>query len=137
MDNIYRSASLTIVAAAGSDANAGLPDVRRPRTVTQHVAMVKGYELTTVPELPTFAIESSVWSQRAWTYQEQTLSYRMLGVLTSRPTSVVSPPTLKSLSTKPRSMTVTLAGHTHRKWFKSHEKQEDNGRSANHYWVIC
>lgn len=59
MDNIYRSASLTIVAAAGSDANAGLPDVRRPRTVTQHVAMVKGYELTTVPELPTFAIESS------------------------------------------------------------------------------
>lgn len=81
MDTIYRSASLTIVAAAGPDTNAGLPGVRRPRAVSQHTAMVKGYELTTVPELPTFAINSSVWSRRAWTYQELRLSHRIIGFL--------------------------------------------------------
>lgn len=81
MDTRYRCATLTIVAAAGPDANSGLPGVRRPRKVTQNIVMVKGYELTTVPELPTFAIENSVWSRRAWTYQERRLSHRMIGFL--------------------------------------------------------
>ena len=78
MDLIYRYAAFTIVAAAGTDANAGLPAFCGTRTVSQHSATVQGVDLITVPRSVSALVEKSKWNTRAWTLQEYALSTRLL-----------------------------------------------------------
>ena len=79
MGNIYSQALLTIVAASGSNANAGLPGVRAfSRNSTQRTEHVQGMLLAN--ELPSLEdiIRQSYWNTRGWTYQEQILCKRYL-----------------------------------------------------------
>ncbi|KAK1761557.1 heterokaryon incompatibility protein-domain-containing protein [Echria macrotheca] len=80
MDAIYGCARLTLVAAAGSDAQAGLPGIRtgtRPRQ--QRVVRITSALLLS-KVLPTFksVVDHSTWNSRGWTYQERVLSERKL-----------------------------------------------------------
>ena len=82
MDHIYQNAYLTIVAAAGHDADYGLPGITcqlRPPSV---VAEINGQQFTSVPQLAKSVIPYSKWSSRGWTYQECVMSSRLL-VLTN------------------------------------------------------
>jgi hypothetical protein len=76
MDVIYGLARFTIVAAAGSDADAGLPGVRPgTRSVRQLEEEVQNMRLrsTLAARIP---VDHSPWNQRAWTLQERLLSRR-------------------------------------------------------------
>lgn len=79
MDSIYGAAVLTIVAAYGSDANAGLRGVRTgSRNFSQSAATI-WHDLTLVAAAPSPGdITESIWATRGWTYQEQLLSQRLL-----------------------------------------------------------
>lgn len=85
MDRIYGQAILTIIAAAGRDANAGILGVHPcPRLHPFSAVTIGG--ITVMPCLsndepkwpPEAIIESSVWNKRGWTYQERLLSRRRL-----------------------------------------------------------
>jgi hypothetical protein len=78
MTSVYGNAMLTIIAAAGEDANHGLPglDSFRP-----------GYEMADlgrykIAESYLFhgqrSVQGTIWATRAWTYQEMILSARCL-----------------------------------------------------------
>ncbi|KAL2064383.1 hypothetical protein VTL71DRAFT_4877 [Oculimacula yallundae] len=79
MDTIYRRAFLCIVAAAGTDANAGLPGVTTdlPRTIAPE-AFINNFDLVAIPEDGEFELNNSKWNSRAWTFQERVLSTRLL-----------------------------------------------------------
>jgi hypothetical protein len=82
MDQIYTQAALCIAAASGSDADAGLPRIRRKdeyRSMPQQCsATIRGMKLAnSLPDLPN-TVDQSVWSTRGWTYQERVLSKRIL-----------------------------------------------------------
>lgn len=77
MDQIYSSASITIIDASGNDAQNGLPGVSSfPRRLQQQVHIGN----TTLLELPrgNVEVETSKWATRGWTYQEGYLSPRRL-----------------------------------------------------------
>lgn len=85
MDLIYSGASLTIVAAAGTDADAALPGVRPDTRDLKHLQEVVKVNLPRGPQelavargllLPLLA--SSKWESRGWTYQERVFSHRLL-----------------------------------------------------------
>ena len=79
MGNIYSRALFTIVAASGTNANAGLPGVRPfSRDSTQRTECVQGIVLAN--ELPQFedVIKQSYWNTRGWTFQEKQLCKRHL-----------------------------------------------------------
>ncbi len=79
MNRIYELAQYTIVAAAGSDAEAGLPGlIPQSRRIFQMVKNVQGVDLA-VP-FPTLidAMATTKWATRGWTYQEQLLSGTMI-----------------------------------------------------------
>src|SRR5215469_1161420 len=67
MNLVYRNAILTIIAATGTDASAGLPGVRsRPRLQSQQSAVIApNLKLISLHSLKMF--ELSTWSTRAWT----------------------------------------------------------------------
>jgi hypothetical protein len=77
MNNIYRNALLTVAAADGKDADVGLvgldPGSRHIQSV---VGSVDNIFLTLEEPAPELA--HSVWSSRAWTYQEEQFSRRLL-----------------------------------------------------------
>lgn len=75
MNIIYQQAQLTIIAAAGKDANHGLPGVSRPRNSCPRVS-VGELDLLTVPQDAHKSIRESAWWERGWTYQEGVLSRR-------------------------------------------------------------
>ncbi|KFY27548.1 hypothetical protein V493_03429 [Pseudogymnoascus sp. VKM F-4281 (FW-2241)] len=79
MDKIYGRATLTIVALAGDDANAGLPGIgTTSRTVNQYSEIIQGLCLVAKsPELSGL-LWASRWESRAWTFQERILSRRLL-----------------------------------------------------------
>jgi hypothetical protein len=78
MDTIYGLASFTIVAAAGSDANAGLPGVRPgSRSIRQIERTVQKLRLTSTHSAK-IPVDLSQWNRRAWTFQERLLSKRCL-----------------------------------------------------------
>jgi hypothetical protein len=79
MNVIYRRAVLAIVAAAGLDANAGLPGLRPdlPRRAAP-AASISNLDLVAIPEEGEFEINHSKWNSRAWTFQERILSSRLL-----------------------------------------------------------
>ncbi|KAI1298060.1 heterokaryon incompatibility protein-domain-containing protein [Xylaria venustula] len=80
MDSIYKNAALTIVAAAGTDENYGLPGVSRARPARQLTFKKDGggFELVSTLPLPHSSITKSKWATRGWTYQEAILSQRRL-----------------------------------------------------------
>ncbi len=71
---------LTIVAASGFDANAGLAGISTgTRLSRQHIERVRDVEyVNMLPSLQHTLECSSKWSTRAWTYQEHILSRRLL-----------------------------------------------------------
>lgn len=96
MGTIYRQAFLTIIAASGEDANAGLTGIRPGSRQKQRVVEViprdesnkLGMALVTTCDHPPVNIggltntenevESSYWNSRGWTFQERALSRRCL-----------------------------------------------------------
>lgn len=78
MDQIYHNAEITVVAAAGQDAEHGLPGVSVARTERQIVATVGGITVSNMLEAAAGAIPFSRWNTRGWTYQERLLSRRLL-----------------------------------------------------------
>jgi hypothetical protein len=79
MDVIYQRALLTIVAAAGSDANAGLPGLRPdlPR-IRAPTANIRSLDLVALAADGETDVNRSKWNSRAWTFQERILSTRIL-----------------------------------------------------------
>ena len=79
MDSIYSKAELLVVAAAGSDANAGLPGVgSTPRRISQSIEKVTGTQFITAQPSVQEVLRQSVWISRGWTFQEANLSRRAL-----------------------------------------------------------
>ena len=81
MGSIYSGALFTIIAAAGDNANSGLAGVRRgSREQVQKIVKIADCELLTVIDIRNTpsGIEDTIWSQRAWTFQERALSNRVL-----------------------------------------------------------
>ena len=80
MDQIFDGAFATIIALSGDDANSGLPRVgSRSNSISQAVADF-GNENQLLSRMPTLKqqLQRSIWSQRAWTFQEGILSRRCL-----------------------------------------------------------
>lgn len=78
MDKIYQNAVLCIVAAAGRDANAGLPGVSAKRDVRQKIIDIDGIKLANaVPDLAS-SLGATFWRSRGWCFQENMLSSRKL-----------------------------------------------------------
>jgi hypothetical protein len=78
MRTIYLHADLTIVAAGGMDANAGLNSISSPRKASQHLEIVKGLWMVTAKPEYHLSVEEARWNSRAWTFQERMLSTRKL-----------------------------------------------------------
>ncbi|KAA8627872.1 hypothetical protein SMACR_08522 [Sordaria macrospora] len=92
MANVYAHSLFTIIAAAGDDANFGLPGIRTPRDAAQEVVPViapsdnqAGMSLITAlspthqsHEHPT---RKTVWASRGWTLQERALSRRAIVIM--------------------------------------------------------
>lgn len=79
MDLTYFSAFLNIVAAAGDNADIGLPGVSRlERSTLQKKAKLSDCEIVqALPSLPK-TVGSLLWDTRGWTYQERILATRCL-----------------------------------------------------------
>jgi hypothetical protein len=77
MDQIYRSADITIVASTGSNPQQGLPGVSNtPRR--QQLYLKAGKHTFASTENIREQINTSTWNSRGWTYQEMLLSRRRL-----------------------------------------------------------
>ncbi|KAF2461956.1 heterokaryon incompatibility protein-domain-containing protein [Lineolata rhizophorae] len=78
MDVIYSNAFVTLVAATGSDASAGLPGVRPySRGHEQSIADIGSSLQLLLPD-DRVSLERSRWASRGWTYQEYYFSKRRL-----------------------------------------------------------
>lgn len=79
MDRIYANASVTIVAAVGNNADAGLPGVSKTHRPRQPEFRVPGTEtvLLSIPD-GELGLKNSTWAKRGWTYQEGYFSKRRL-----------------------------------------------------------
>ncbi|KAF2850240.1 HET-domain-containing protein [Plenodomus tracheiphilus IPT5] len=86
MDQIYRNADLTIVAAAGENKMSGLPGVRLTKRKDRQVVCVDDVTVISNGDWPNLKVRKSKWFTRAWTLQEGLVSKRML-VFTEHQTS--------------------------------------------------
>ncbi|KAH3919392.1 hypothetical protein HBI56_026140 [Parastagonospora nodorum] len=78
MDAIYRSAALTIIAAAGEGPDHGLPGINGTTRTAQQTLRLGDFTLAQTLSHPSVALSASVWATRGWTYQEGLLSRRRL-----------------------------------------------------------
>ena len=78
MDVIYQRAYVTIVAAAGTDPNFGLPGVGATSRPPQACAWIGERCLVSTLADPRTLIKASKWMHRAWTYQESFFSTRSI-----------------------------------------------------------
>lgn len=78
MDLVYGNAHLTICAADGDNAEAGLGGLKPSRVVTQYDQLCAPGVRLMVSRLAETYIEESKWNTRAWTFQERLLSKRCL-----------------------------------------------------------
>jgi len=80
MAQIYLHAAVCLVAAAGSDANAGLPGVSTGRSLWHQSATEVGSDLWIGKRMPDMALllDESQWMTRGWTYQEFFFSRRCI-----------------------------------------------------------
>lgn len=79
MDRVYENAVLTIIAAAGEDADAGLPGIwPRRREIAPSVISTGGFRLQVAAAHCSLVewVRRSYWNTRGWTFQEQSLSRR-------------------------------------------------------------
>jgi hypothetical protein len=77
MDSIYLRAIVTIIAAAGDDANAGLPGVRPgTRSDNRDIISIQRRKFITAHAPAKEVIAKTAWWKRAWTFQEGWLSPR-------------------------------------------------------------
>jgi hypothetical protein len=79
MDSVYGKAVLTIVAAAGSDSNAGLPRAHpnAPR-ISQITERIHGRTFMLAQPSLNRVLRRSTWASRGWTFQEGKLSPHQL-----------------------------------------------------------
>jgi hypothetical protein len=72
MAQIYSYAAVCLIAAAGSNANAGLPGVSTGRLLSHQSATEVSNDLWIGKRMPDMAVllDESKWMTRAWTYQE-------------------------------------------------------------------
>lgn len=77
MDKIYANAFLTIIAAAGDNAQTGLPGVTKLHRRQQQEVRVRDVTLLELPDSED-DVRSSRWASRGWTYQECYFSTRRL-----------------------------------------------------------
>lgn len=78
MATIYRNAEITLIAAAGPDAEYGLPGVGGTPRHTQAVADYGSFSIFSTVNNTHDSIWDSVWNTRGWTFQEAILSRRRL-----------------------------------------------------------
>ncbi|KAK7728378.1 hypothetical protein SLS63_006607 [Diaporthe eres] len=78
MDAVYKHASLTIIAAAGTDESSGLPGVAQDRPAKQTSIQTDEVSILSTLPSPVHQIVESKWASRAWTFQEAILSRRRL-----------------------------------------------------------
>ncbi|KFA51975.1 hypothetical protein S40293_10026 [Stachybotrys chartarum IBT 40293] len=78
MDQIYHGADLTIVAAAGDNANFGLPGVGTTKRKKQQVVELERCTILSTGPDPVYETKQSSWASRGWTFQEASLSRRRL-----------------------------------------------------------
>jgi hypothetical protein len=83
MQKIYSEAALTIVAAAGHNADFGIPGATKKCQRINHQMRVQIDGLTLSNRLES-ALDVSYWNSRGWTYQERVLSPRLLNFTTSQ-----------------------------------------------------
>jgi hypothetical protein len=77
MGNIYKSSSLTIIAAAGNGPEHGLPGVNETLR-TEQLRVQLGQSILVHYVDVRMEVQSSKWNSRGWTYQEGMLSRRRL-----------------------------------------------------------
>ena len=70
MADIYRNALITIIGAAGSNGDYGLPGVSSQPRIKQPYIKVGDYTLWSSMTDPRKLVRESTWMTRAWTYQE-------------------------------------------------------------------
>ena len=76
---VYLSAIITIIAAAGDNANAGLPGIQpKSRIIKQDIVRVNPELSLILPRHARTDLNSSTWNTRGWTYQERLYSKRIL-----------------------------------------------------------
>ncbi|KAI1798564.1 HET-domain-containing protein [Daldinia bambusicola] len=84
MDDVYDCSAVTIIAAAGGDADAGLrgvsPRAGHPLNPTKIVDKSDGSVIEISPCLRSLCeeVRSATWNTRGWVFQEQSLSQRCL-----------------------------------------------------------
>ena len=79
MASVYLSAIITIIAAAGDNASAGLPGIQpKSRMIKQDIARVSPELSLILPRQLRTDIDSSTWNTRGWTFQERLYSKRLL-----------------------------------------------------------
>ncbi|CAG9937298.1 unnamed protein product [Clonostachys rosea f. rosea IK726] len=82
MDDVYDHAAVTLIAASGSNADAGLRGVsyRDGRPINSFTIIDDGIteHLSICPPSLGEEVRASVWNTRGWTFQEQALSQRCL-----------------------------------------------------------
>lgn len=79
MDLIYQQAVLTLVAADGTHANAGIPGVQPgSRPSKQVIRKVGDMTMAVRFNYVDDVVDTETWNTRAWTYQERCLSKRLL-----------------------------------------------------------
>jgi len=80
MDKIYSNGFVNICNAFGQKADDGIPGTPlTPRRTTQVTTILNNGELTLVAAQPSEAvIQTTVWSTRAWTFQERMLASRSI-----------------------------------------------------------
>ncbi|KAF1992900.1 HET-domain-containing protein, partial [Amniculicola lignicola CBS 123094] len=77
MDTIYKSASFTIIAAGGEDADFGLPGLYPgSRSIQYSTGSIDGVGLLSTEK--NMRLDLSPWAKRGWTYQEYQFSTKAL-----------------------------------------------------------
>jgi hypothetical protein len=83
MDTIYKSASFTIIAASGEDADFGLPGLYPgSRSIQYSIGSIDGVRLVSTEK--NMRLDLSPWAKRGWTYQEYQFSTKTLVFIDDR-----------------------------------------------------
>lgn len=86
MDKIYNGAELTIIAAAGEDAECGLPGISSSRAHSNSTIDFGHAKIFPITIPPDRECAESKWTQRGWTLQEGYLSRRRIFITETQAT---------------------------------------------------
>lgn len=78
MDAIYRGSDLTIICAAGSNEDFGLPGIGTTKRKKQPIVELESCTIIGTGPDPVWQTRQSRWASRGWTFQEGLLSRRRL-----------------------------------------------------------